>query len=264
MDRLKLEDGNFVSYERYGSGPPLVLVHGSMSDHETNWGMLKGALSPLFTIYAMDRRGRGETTAPTDRTLEDEFGDVAAMIRHVGQPTFVLGHSFGAHCAMGGATAQRGLVSKLVLYEPPVPNAMPDEAHAQAEEAADRGDWDSFVRAFLLGGPKIPAPAVDALRASPFWPPMVADAPATLADIRALSRYAFDPARFSTLTMPVLLLVGSESPRDNYVTDSLANILPDAGIVEFAGQGHVAHAMVPQMFVEAISTFLLGATARTS
>jgi len=203
----------------------------------------------------MDRRGRGETTAPQDRGMEDEFGDVAALIQAVGEPTFVLGHSFGAHCAMGGAAANPNLVSKLVLYEPPQPNAMADDAMAKVEEAAGRGDWDGFVRAFLLEGPKIPQPLVDALQGSPFWPAMVADAPATLSDIRALVRYEFDAARFAALTMPVLLLVGSESPRDNYVTDALAGVLPDRRIAEL--QGHVAQAMAPELFVSTIADFLL-------
>ncbi len=258
MERVKLEDGSFVSYDRYGDGPSLVLVHGAMGDHESTWAVVKGLLSPRFTVFAMDRRGRGETTAPRDRRLEEEFGDVAALIQAVGEPAFVLGHSGGAHCAMGGAAASPALVHKLVLYEPPVVDAVADGALARMEEAAAQGDWDGVVRTFLLEGPKVPQPFVDAARASPFWPPMVADAPATLADIRAFARYDFDASHFRGLTMPVLLLVGSESPRDNYVTDALARVLPNHQIAELKGQGHVAQAMAPQMFVEAVSSFLLG------
>jgi len=256
MERLRLEDGSFVSYDRYGEGPSLVLVHGAMGDHESTWEAVKGLLSLRFTVYAMDRRGRGETTAPQDRRLEDEFGDVAALIQAAGAPAFLLGHSGGAHCAMGGAAANPALVRKLVLYEPPVIDAVADEVLARMEEAAARGDWDGVVRTFLLEGPKVPQALVDAAQASPVWPPMVADAPATLADIRAFVRYDFDASHFRGLTMPVLLLVGSESPRDNYVTDALARVLPNHEIVELKGQGHVAQAMAPQMFVEAVTSFL--------
>lgn len=258
IERLKLEDGTILSYDRYGGGPPLVLVHGSMSDHRSAWEMVKGPLSQRFTVYAMDRRGRGKTTATRERGPEDEFADVAALIEAIGEPTFLMGHSYGAHCAMGGAVAQPSLVSKLVLYEPPRPDVLSASVLAELEEAARRGDWDLFVRTFVIQGPKVPAHVVDAIQSSPFWAPMIADAPASLSDFRALSRYEFEPARFAALTMPVLLLVGSESSRDNYVTDAIAGVLPDHQIIELQGQGHIAMAMAPDLFVDTVSRFLLG------
>ncbi len=258
MERLKLEDRTTLSYERYGEGPPLVLVHGSMSDHQSAWEMVKDPLSQRFTVYAMDRRGRGQTTATRERRPEDEFEDVAALIEAIGGAAFLIGHSYGAHCAMGGALAQPSLVSKLVLYEPPLPGVLPASVMAELEEAAGRGDWDLFVRTFVIQGPKIPPHVVDAIQASPFWAPMIADAPASLSDFRALSSYEFEPACFAALTMPVLLLVGSESPRDNYVTDAIASVLPDHQIVELQGQGHIATAMAPDLFVDTVSQFLLG------
>src|SRR3990172_7566889 len=164
MERVKLADGTVISYDRYGSGPPIVLAHGSMGDHQSSWETVKGPLSQRFTVHAMARRGRGETTAPTERRMEDEFRDVAAVIRSVGQPTFVMAHSYGAHCAIGGAAAQPDLVSKLVLYEPPRPDAMSADEIAKVEEAAGQGDWDLFVRTFLIEGPNIPPQVVDAIR----------------------------------------------------------------------------------------------------
>ncbi len=258
MEQLKLENGTIISYDRYGEGPPLVLVHGSMSDHQSNWEMVKGPLSQRFTVYAMARRGRGQTTATEERRLEDEFGDVTALVEAVGEPTFLMGHSYGAHCAMGGAAAQPSLVSKLVLYEPPRPDALPASVLAELEEAARQGDWDLFFRTFLIHGLKIPPHVVDAIQASPFWAPRIADGPASLSDFRVISRYEFDPARFAALAMPVLLLAGSESPGDNYVTDAIAGVLPDHQIVELQGQGHVAMVMAPDLFVDTVSRFLLG------
>jgi len=258
MESVALEDGTSISYDLYGSGPPLVLIHGSMADHESSWQAVKGLLSPRFTLYAMDRRGRGETTAPPDRRLEDEFGDVAALIQAVGEPTFVLGHSFGAHCAMGGAAARPDLVSRLVLYEPPRPDATAVDKRVKLEEAASQGDWERFVRTWLIDVVEIPTQVVDAIHASPFWPVMTADAPATLCDARTLARYDFDPSRVIGLTMPVLLLLGSESPRENYVTDALAGVLSNQQIVTLQGQAHIAHVMAPQVFVDTVSAFLLG------
>ena len=35
MHRLRTPDGITISYDSYGNGPPLVLVHGAFSDHDT-------------------------------------------------------------------------------------------------------------------------------------------------------------------------------------------------------------------------------------
>ena len=37
--------GATVSYSVAGSGPPLVLVHGGFSDHETNWSFVAPAVA---------------------------------------------------------------------------------------------------------------------------------------------------------------------------------------------------------------------------
>ena len=41
MQRITLSAGTAVSYEKYGGGPPLVLVRGAFSDHKTNWQFVK-------------------------------------------------------------------------------------------------------------------------------------------------------------------------------------------------------------------------------
>ncbi len=227
-----------------------------MADHES-WTAIRGLLSPRFTVYAMDRRGRGETTAPQHRRIEDEFGDVATLLQVIGEPTFVLGHSYGAHCAMGGVALLPDLVSKLVLYEAPNPIRSTANLLEKLEDPASQQDWDRFVRTWLIDVIEIRAPVVDMLPATPFWPQMITDAAATLCDARALTLHDFDASRYAGLTMPVLLLLGSESPRGNYLTDALAAVLQDGRIVELPGQGHVAQAMAPQMFVDTVSNFLL-------
>jgi hypothetical protein len=58
--------------------------------------------------------------------------------------------------------------------------------------------------------------------------------------------------------MPVLLQVGTESPRDLFATDALAGVLPDVRIGELAGQAHEAMTTAPRLYGEAVSSFLLG------
>jgi pimeloyl-ACP methyl ester carboxylesterase len=68
MQRIPSPAGATVSYDAYGSGPPLVLVHGAFSDHQTNWAFVKPLFETQFTVYAIARRGRGETDATAGHT----------------------------------------------------------------------------------------------------------------------------------------------------------------------------------------------------
>lgn len=258
MQRIHSPSGATVSHDRYGSGPPLVLVHGGFSDHRTNWEFVKPLFEQQFTVYAVARRGRGETDATAGHALEDEGADVAALIRSIGEPVFLLGHSYGAQTALAAAAEVPDRVRKLVLYEPPWPHTIGGEAMARLEELAAAGDWDGFALTFFRDSLLVPAGELDALRATELWPPIIADAEATLGDLRALARYDFKAERFGGLRMPVLLQIGTESPRGLYVTDALAAALPDVRVEELPGQAHEGMTTAPDMYARAVSRFLLG------
>ena len=257
MQRVTTPDGAVVSYDRYGSGPPLVLVHGAFSDHQTNWEFVKPLFEKQFTAYAIARRGRGETDATKGHSLEDESRDVAALIQSIGEPVFLLGHSYGAHAALAAAAGVPDRVRKLVLYEPAWPRVVGKEAMAQLEELAQAGDWEGFAVTFFRDRLFVPVEELDALRATELWPPILADAEATLGDLRALSRYDFNAESFRGLRAPVLLQVGTESRRGLYVTDALAAALPDVRVEGLRGQAHEGMTTAPGMYAEAVSRFLL-------
>ena len=257
MERITAPSGATVSYDTYGTGPPLVLVHGGFSDHQTNWQEVKPLLEGRFSVYAVARRGRGDSSATQGHSLDDEAADVAAVLRQVGEPAFLLGHSYGAQCALGAAALHPAGVRKLVLYEPPFPHLVTSERLARLEAIAEREDWDDLVQTFMLDWLQVPPDEVSEIRATPFWALWTADAKASLNDMRALTNHRFDAARYRSLGMPVLLLIGTESPRDLYVTDALAAVLPNARIVALEGQAHEGMTTAPAQFVDAISDFLL-------
>jgi len=66
-----------MAYQRSGSGAPLVLVHGT-GGFSTRWKPILPALEKYFTVYAVDRRGRGESGDRSNYAIEREFDDVAA------------------------------------------------------------------------------------------------------------------------------------------------------------------------------------------
>ena len=248
--------GTTVSYSVEGSGPPLVLVHGGFSDHETNWTFVAPLFKQRFTVYAIARRGRGATDASEHHTLGDEAQDVVDVVRTIGAPVYLLGHSYGAHCALRAALQLSDRVEKLVLYEPAWPDVLKPDALAALQTLAAAGAWDQFAFAFFANTLHVPADELDAVRASDLWLPIIADAPATLGDLRALCSYRFDPRRFAALAVPVLLQIGSESPRDLYVTDALAAILPDVRIDTLAGQAHEGMTTAPALYAETTMRFL--------
>lgn len=248
-----------LSYEKYGSGPPLILVHGGFSDHITNWEFVKPWFETQFTVYAIARRGRGDTDGTIGHSLNDESTDLVALIQSIGEPVFLLGHSYGAHVALAAANQVPNLIRKLVLYEAPHPHVFSQDFIAQLEAQARADQWDEFSVTFFRDGLLVPIEELDELRATPLWPPILADAKATLGDLRALSRYDFDIERFRELHIPVLLQIGSESPRHLYITDAIAAVLPDVCIEALPGQAHEGMTTAPHLYAEAVSRFLLRA-----
>ncbi len=93
MDHIHSTDGTRIAYERIGDGPPLVMVHGTGIDH-TYWDLLTPELARDFTIYAMDRRGRGQSGDTPTYAIQREFEDVAALVESVSGPVALFGHSY--------------------------------------------------------------------------------------------------------------------------------------------------------------------------
>jgi len=257
MERITSPSGVTVSYDKYGSGPPLLLVHGAFSDQDTNWEFVKPILQERFTVYAIARRGRGETDATEGHSLDDEVKDLMVVIRAVGEPVFLLGHSYGAHCSLAAAAMAPESIRKLVLYEAAWPHVVSRDALAPLEELAAAAAWEDFAITFFRETLSVPEKELEALRATSLWPPIINDAKASLGDLRALSRYDFKPGRFDRLELPVLLQIGSESPRDLYATDALAAVLPNPYIEALAGQAHEGMTTAPDMYTEAVTRFLL-------
>jgi pimeloyl-ACP methyl ester carboxylesterase len=70
MEKIISPDGTSIAYCRTGVGPPLVLVHGTTASH-TRWDPILATLEAQFTVYAVDRRGRGES-GDSDRIFSGE------------------------------------------------------------------------------------------------------------------------------------------------------------------------------------------------
>src|SRR5687767_1129250 len=109
MQTVESRDGTRIAFWRSGSGPPLLLVHGATADHTTTWRFVLQEFERRFTVYAMDRRGRGCSGDSAAYDLQREAEDVVAVIDSIGEPVHLLGHSYGGLCAIEAALLTRNV-----------------------------------------------------------------------------------------------------------------------------------------------------------
>src|SRR5215207_2870061 len=255
------KDGTPIAYWRSGEGPPLVVVHGTSADHD-RWAPVLPAFEQHFTVCAVDRRGRGGSGDSDDYTIEREFEDMAAVVDSIGEPANLLGHSYGALCALEAAPLTRN-VCKLVLYEPPMDvtdeQINPPGVVDRLEALLEAGDRDGVVATMLREVARVPPEAVEYMRSLPAWQARVAAAHTIPRELRAQEAYRFDPERFGDLGVATLLLIGGDSPATYEEAEkAVAEALPNCRIVVMAGQGHVAMDTATDLFTIEVLQFLEG------
>lgn len=261
ITKVTSRDGTPIALECAGRGPTLIMVHGGTGDR-TRWTPMFPLLSTRFTACAMDRRGRGQSGDAAEYSLQKEAEDVAAVVesRPPADPVFVLGHSYGGVAALE-ATFLTNRISRLLLYEAPLQE--PVDHNLAVAEKMDRliasGDREAAVAIFLIEVVKQSAGEVDAMKSRPSWPGLVATIHLQPRQMRALATYRFDASRMKRVTMPTLLLVGSESlsPYLRRATEDLAASLPAATLVTLPGQQHNAMDTAREMLAAAMTSFLL-------
>lgn len=210
----------------------------------------------------MDRRGRGASGDADGYALAVEAADIAAVVDAVadasGAPVDVLGHSYGALCALE-ATALTAGIRRLALYEAPFGAVAPPGFVDRLDDLLAQGRREDVVTTLLREIVRIPPEHIAVIMAEPSWPGRVAAAHTLPRECRAEEDYRFDPARFAALSVPVLLLAGSDSPPElAAATAMLAAALPGARVITLVGQGHVAMTTAPELSADEVLGFLRG------
>jgi pimeloyl-ACP methyl ester carboxylesterase len=248
-------DGTPIAYRRSGHGPPLVLVHGTAADH-TVWAQVTPLFERHFSVYAMDRRGRGQSGDAPDYAMEREFDDVATVVEAIGKPVHLLGHSYGALCALEAARCLPTLRT-LILYEPPLPAIFPEGVIARTQAHVDAGDRAGAVLLFMREVPRLPQDVLAELPSVPEWPALLAAAHTLPREMRSNEPYVFVPRRFRSVQVPSLLLSGSDSPPFLRASvEAAGEALPHSWIVTMLGQQHMAMVTAPHLFARAVLQFL--------
>lgn len=239
--------------------PPALIVHGLFGSGR-NWGAIAKRLSASRRVITVDLRNHGDSPHVPSHSYADMSDDLAEVIRDIGEPVDVVGHSMGGKAAMILALQEPGLVNRLVVADIapvaydhdqlPLIKAMQAldldviSTRKEADEALSAAISDPGVRAFLIQ-------SLD-LRSEPRrWKlnlGALADQMPLILGFPQVSR---------TFDAPSLFLSGGTS---KYVTpDSHATIntlFPKAKYEVIPGVGHWLHAEAPAPFLAAVTKFL--------
>ena len=117
-DFLEL-DGGRIAYDLIGEGPLVVLAHG-MGDNRGAYREVAAQLAGAgYRVAKVDQRGHGESsTGWASYTRTDSAEDLLAVVRHLGGPAVLMGHSFTGGSATIAAAQAPELVSAVVEIGP--------------------------------------------------------------------------------------------------------------------------------------------------
>lgn len=259
MDQIEIE-GLRIAYQRAGEGPPLVLLHGGLSDSR-EWLRQLEELSDEFTVVAWDAPGCGQSSDPPETFRLPEYADcLTGFVDALGLgPPHVLGLSFGAGLALELYRRHPMVPKTLVLasaYAGWAGSLPADVVEQRLQQALWEADLppDQLVPGYIPGlfTESAPAELIDEVVAimSEFHP----------AGVRAMAR-AFAEADLRDvlprINVPTLLLYGDADQRSplNVAEDLLARI-PTSRLVVMHGVGHQSNIEAAERFNSAVRSFL--------
>jgi pimeloyl-ACP methyl ester carboxylesterase len=127
-----------LSYERRGTGTPLVLIHGFPLDLSI-WDAIVPLLESDFDLIIPDLRGFGESsTVDTPYTMLDFANDIAGLLDFLGvEKAFFAGHSMGGYVALAFAREYPDRVNGLALVSSQAADDAPERKAGRYKTAKD-------------------------------------------------------------------------------------------------------------------------------
>ncbi|MCL4559150.1 MAG: alpha/beta hydrolase [Chloroflexi bacterium] len=269
MSTVLSKDGTLIAFNRAGEGPALIMVTGALATRQavarSNQTSREANLEKYFTVFAYDRRGRGESGDTLPYAVEREVEDLDALITESGGSAFVFGHSSGAVLALEAARRLTKKITKLAVYEPPFiiddsRPPVPADYRNHMEALVSEGRRGAAVAYFMTAVVGIPEGVVAQMQHSPMWPESEAIAHTLVYDGTIMGDTMFgkplDRSKWASITMPVLVMDGGNSPAYmHHGVEALANILPHAQHRRFPGQ---EHGVANEVLVPALAEFFKG------
>jgi pimeloyl-ACP methyl ester carboxylesterase len=258
MEKVISKDGTEVSFLRKGTGPPLILVHGTTAEH-SRWLPIISHFEKEFTVYAVDRRGRGGSGDSEDYNIIKEVEDISAVINSIDEPVFILGHSYGGLVVLE-TSLHTDRIKRMILYEPPVPAGLPlypPDTVEKLQSLIDNNNNEAALEVMLKEVVKMPDYEFEKYRQLPAYKRRIEIAHTIPREITVELEYAFEPGKFKGMKTPTMLLLGGDSPAVfRNMTEHVHSALPNSRIVVMPGQQHIAMDTNTELFVEEVKKFL--------
>jgi pimeloyl-ACP methyl ester carboxylesterase len=267
MPSLTVDD-RVVSYEEQGTGPTVVLIHGSPGNGRA-WQRVAERLAGRHRVIAPDLPGHGGTTPPPADTPPDVGATAAlleALLRAVGPPALLVGHSYGGVVALALALRGRVPIGALALLEPVAVEAL-RLAGDDAAYAGTRAVFEGYIAGVEGGDPHQVRTMVDfwfgpgafERMAEPLRAYMVAQAATNVRDVRSTFRERYGVADFQRVTMPVTTLVGGRSPAITHtIARAITAHVPKGSLVTLDGATHAMIATHAEPVAEVLAGLASG------
>ena len=247
---LTLPDQATLSYQVFGEGRPLLLIHGNTGTAQTHLGNLINQLQANYRIIAPDLRGYG-ASQPPQRTYPPNFyqrdaDDMGFLLKHLnGESVVVLGFSDGSESAILLAAAYPELVCGVIgwgvsgVISPEMLNRV--QAWLPVPEKADWNDWQKHIAE--LHGEKQVQPMIEG------W------VNAAAAIVANGGNVCYEEA--AQVQCPTLLING-DGEVGNTVRDvtRLVERLPQGRVEFVANSGHAIQNDQPDILFQLILEFL--------
>lgn len=262
MPYVKINGQNIYFEDSGGSGPPVILSHGILMDHEMFAPQLP-ALTPEFRVITWDERGFGLTEWDGNPfTYWDSASDCIGLLDHLGIDRAVLGGmSQGGFLSLRAALTAPARVRALVLLNT---SADLDTPETRAGNKGMIDTWVSVgpvdqlaegVATIIINDPVENARWIAKWRQSP--KERLAEPGRCL-----LGRDDLSP-RLSEITCPAIAIHGED---DKGITidhaEAMAAALPGCGeVVRIPGAAHAANLTHPDLVNPPLLAFLRGLPA---
>jgi pimeloyl-ACP methyl ester carboxylesterase len=208
-----------LDVERIGSGPPVLLVHGSIVDASRTWRAQR-ELAERWTLWIPNRPGFGDSPPLARGDFDEEAPLIAELL---GDGAHLIGHSYGGVIALLAAGMRPHAVRSLIVSEPglmrlaagdPVVDAMLEHGE-EMYRAGPTMSPAEFLRQFRAG--------VHSAHETPEVLPESLERGATLAAHERPPWHADPPLDgLAAAPFPKLVISGGHSPVFEAVCDALA------------------------------------------
>ncbi len=259
-------------YRKYGSGPPLIILHGLYGSSD-NWITIAKQLQEYFTVLLPDLRNHGASLHTATHSYQDMVGDLEQFYEETNtRDAYLIGHSMGGKVAMRFAAEHPDKVNRLMVVDIAPKNYLAGSGnfkhirqHEMILELLENPDLSKFhsrkelddyfttrikeetVRLFLLKNIHRSHEGVFTWKINA---PVLRD---SFKSIVSETDFAWFEERIPITAYPVTFARGLNSEyvgNDDWQT--IRKIYPEAKLVDFEGAGHWLHAEQPSRLIATV------------